>query len=132
MSPLPALGLGAGTAAAGIGSSIATGGIPLPIILAIVGSLFGDIFGKKEDPLSDALDLKSQMNTLGMKPPFQSPYMPMMDKTMVQALLNQMGRSANFGWPEGAQMDTSFIDNALAQSFPQPGAGGMRRIVRQG
>ena len=122
IGPVGALELGAG-ADAGI-----TGGIPLSIIIPIAISLLSGLFGKKEDPLSEAMDLKRQMGILGFKEPYQSPYIAGADRTMYQALLNQMKRTSNWGWPAGMGMDTSFIEDALAQFVPGP--GGIRQIQR--
>lgn len=116
----------AGSLAAGAAAGIA--GVPWSIIIPIAISLLGDLFGKEEDPLTGAMDLKRQMDILGFKEPYRSPYLAGADRTMYQALLNQMKRTANWGWPAGMGMDTSFIEDALAQFVPGP--GGIRQIRR--
>ncbi|HEC60734.1 MAG TPA: hypothetical protein ENI27_00590 [bacterium] len=123
-------GEGAGGLGAAGGAEAGTQGIPWAIIIPIAMSLIGEIAGKKDDPLSDALDLQKQMSMFGMKPPYQSPYTGSADKTVFQMLLNQMKRSANFGWPEGMGIDTSFITDALEQNFPGRTPEGIRRIRR--
>lgn len=115
-------------AAAGGAAGIA--GMPWSIVIPIAMSLIGEIFGKKDDPLSDAMDLKKQMEMLGIKEPYRSPYQGSADSTMYQALLNQLQRTSNWGWPEGQGVDTSFIQQALDQNFPGTTPGGMRTIRR--
>ncbi len=121
-------GAGAGAGAAGDAAGGAAGiqGIPWSIIIPIAMSLIGEIFGKKDDPLSGAMDMKKMMSTLGMQQPYQSPYTGSADKTMYQMLLNQMNRTANWGWPEGMGIDTSFITDALGENFPGRTPEGMR------
>ena len=121
-------GLGPAGTAAGAAAGVA--GMPWAIIIPIAMSLIGEIFGKKDDPLSDALDMQKQMAMLGMKPPYQSPYTGAADKAGFQMLLNQMKRTANWGWPEGMGIDTSFITDALGENFPGTTPGGIRRIDR--
>lgn len=104
---------GAGAAeagAAGVGATAA--GFPvwlIPIIISLLGTMF------EKDPLEEAQELKSQMGILGFKQPYQSPYAEKLDPVMLQALLAQMGRTSNWGWPAGKGMDTSFIMDALEQ-----------------
>lgn len=123
-------GGGGGAAEGAAGAAAGVAGMPWAIIIPIAMSLIGEIFGKKDDPLSDAMDMKKQMAMLGMNPPYQSPYTASADKTMYQMLLNQMKRSANWGWPEGMGIDTSFITDALEQNFPGVTPEGIRRVRR--
>ena len=81
-------------------------------ILPVVVSLLQTIF--KKTPTQEAEDLKKQLAILGLQTPYQSPYMSTMDPVVVKALLAQLGRTSNWGWPAGKQMDTSFIQDALA------------------
>ncbi len=123
-------GGGEGAAGAAAGGKAGIAGMPWSIIIPIAMSLIGEIFGKKDDPMSDALDMQKQMAMLGMKPPYQSPYTGAADKATFQMLLNQMKRTANWGWPEGMGIDTSFITDALEQNFPGVSPEGIRRIRR--
>lgn len=128
--PGPLMGLGMSTMGAGIGAAAGTAGagMPLSIIIPVIISLLSDIFGKDDDPLTGAMDLKSQMDILGFKEPYRSPYIAGADRTMYQALLNQLKRTSNWGWPEGMGMDTGFIEEALMPLTPGP--GGIRQIRR--
>ena len=83
----------------------------IPILLSFLGSMFE----KEKDPLEEAMNLKSQMGILGFKPPYQSPYAKGLDPVVLQALMAQLGRTANWGWPGGMGMDTSFIEEALGK-----------------
>lgn len=117
----PAIGA-AGAAAGGIL------GMPWSVVVPILLSVFGGLFEKEEDPLDEAMRMQQQMKTLGMKPPYQSPYLPQMNEAAMRAVLSQLGRTTNWGWPAGQQLDTSWIENMLA-NLPT-GTGGTRRRIR--
>jgi len=102
----------------------ATAGLPWSIILPIALSLMGSMFSKEKDPYEEAMQLKNQMAMLGFKPPYQSRYASTIDPVVAQALLAQLKRTANWGWPAGMGMDTSFIEDALANVGM---GGGVRR-----
>jgi hypothetical protein len=106
---------GASTGAAGAGATAATAGLPWAIIIPIALSILGSIFEEEKDPLEEAVNLKKQMGILGFKPPYQSPYAKGLDPVVLQALMAQLGRTANWGWPGGMGMDTSFIEEALGK-----------------
>ena len=95
----------------------------LPILVSFLGSLFG----KEKDPLEEAMNLKSQMQILGFKQPYQSPYTKTIDPVVAKALLAQLGRTSNWGWPAGMGMDTSFIADALKNI----GTGGLPGLIRR-
>lgn len=99
--------------------------IALPVIMSVLGAT--GIFGggdEDEQALQDAMRLKQQMGVLGIPKPYQSPYLPQVDKAVFQALINQMGRTANWGWPAGKGIDTSWLEN-LMSGF-EGGGGGTR------
>ena len=102
-------GIGAGAA----GAAATTAGFPWAIILPIAISFLSSIFGEEKDPLEEAMDLRNQLGILGFKQPYQSPFTQTIDPVMAQALLAQLGRTSNWGWPAGMGIDTSFIENAL-------------------
>jgi len=106
---------GVGAGAAGAGAAAGTSALPWLIFIPILMSFLGSIFEKEKDPLEEAMNLKSQMGILGFKPPYQSPYAKGLDPVVLQALMAQLGRTANWGWPGGMGMDTSFIEEALGK-----------------
>ena len=106
---------GVGAGAAGAGAAAGTSALPWSILIPILMSFLGSIFEKEKDPLEEAMNLKSQMGILGFKPPYQSPYAKGLDPVVLQALMAQLGRTANWGWPGGMGMDTSFIEEALGK-----------------
>lgn len=120
---------GAGVGAAA-GGAAGLAGIPWTILVPALLSIFGGLFEKEEDPLSDALDLQQQMRTLNINPPYQSPYLPQLNEAAFKAVMAQLGRTANFGWPEGQGIDLSFIQDILG-SAPS-GTGGTRRRLPVG
>jgi len=79
----------------------------IPIVVSLLQTMF------KKSPTQEAEDLKKQMAVLGLQTPYQSPYMSTMDPVVVKALLAQLGRTSNWGWPAGKGIDTSFIQDAL-------------------
>ena len=111
-----------GTQAAGA----AGGGIPTWAILLGI-QLLGDALKKEKDPYQEALKFQTQMKMLGMRPPYQSRMLPIIDPVIAQALLAQLNRTSNWGWPAGMGIDTSFIDKAM-QAI---GAGGFGRVRRR-
>lgn len=127
-------GIGAGAAggtslgAAGAGGILGMPwSIALPVILSVLGST--GIFGggdEDEQALEDAMRLRQQMSILGIPKPYQSPYLPQVDKTVFQALINQMNRTANWGWPAGMQVDTSWLQNLI----PNIAGGGTGTKIR--
>ena len=118
---------GAATAG-GAGAAAATAGIPWAIIIPIALSILGSILEEEKDPLEEAMNLKKQMGILGFQQPYQSPYLKTLDPTVAKALLAQLGRTSNWGWPAGMGMDTSFIEEALRNI----GTAGLPGSIRQG
>lgn len=132
-----AAGAGAGAGAAGAAAGTAgLFGVPWSIALPVIVSVLGatGIFGGKdpeEEALEKALLLKQQMKTLGVQQPYQSPFLPQIDQAVFQALINQMRRTANWGWPAGMQMDTSWLDDLLGRGLAaRPLGQRLRRVNR--
>lgn len=132
MASAPIFGaLSGASALSGAGAGAAAGGFPWSIIIPIVISLMGGMFSDEEDEYGESMrrgrEAQNIFGRMGMKPPYQSPYLPGMDKTVMQALLNNLQRTSNWGWPAGKQMDTSFIEQAL-KSMSAGGIGGTGRV----
>jgi len=106
----PDFNTGGTAAAAGIGS---IAGLPWNIVLPIALSFITSFFGDDEDYYGEASKMKSALDRLGLQEPYKSPFLPGLDKVTLQAILNQMKRSGNWGWPGGKQMDMSFIMDFL-------------------
>jgi len=130
------VGIGGAGAAAGAAGGLF--GIPLSIALPILISILGGsgIFGGKKDPneqaMEDALALKQRMGVLDIPKGYQSPYLPAIDQATFKAIMNQMQRTANWGWPEGQQQDMSWITDLLQQYAPAGGgAPSLRGRVRR-
>lgn len=100
--------------------------IPWNVIIPIAISLLSEMFEKEDDPLGDALTLKQQMDALGMKEPqepFRNPYLPQMSEAAFKAVLQQMQRTENWGWPEGQGQDMSWLQDMLANVQPASSFG---------
>jgi len=130
--PLPGISSLPGLQAAGA----AGGGLPWKTLLPILLSFFSSGFlGGGNDPEVDAILKRLEMQKsmqglqgLGLNPPYQSPNLPQLDEVTLQAILNQMDRSKNWGWPGGKQLDMSFIGDLLGNLGG--GSGGTRTIRR--
>ena len=110
----------------GIMTTAGAGGLSFSSILPylpIVLSVLGEMFKKEKNPIEEALDLQRQMSALGIKPPYQSQFPKQLDPVVARALLAQLKRTSNWGWPAGMGMDTGFIEEALKNI----GTGGVRR-----
>jgi len=117
---------GAGTAGLGKAGFSFSSILPyLPIILSVFGELF------RKSPEEEARDLQKQLEALGLKAPYQSPYPQKLDPVIAQALLAQLKRTSNWGWPAGMGMDTGFIEEAL-KNIGTGGFGGITRRRRGG
>ena len=96
--------------AGGIGDLLkGLGPAGLPIIIAVLGSLFGGEEDEEEEMYKRMQMMKKMMGTMGLKPPYQSQNLAQLDPAVMQAIMNNMGRYANFGFPEGMKMDTGFL-----------------------
>jgi hypothetical protein len=93
------------------GAAGAAGGFPWTIVAPLILSLLQTLF--KKSPTQEAEDLKKQMAVLGLQTPYQSPYASTVDPVVLKALLAQLNRTSNWGWPAGKGIDTSFIQEAL-------------------
>ena len=89
------------------------GSIPTWLILMGI-SLLPELFKERKDPYEEALKLKTYMKMLGIEQPYQSRFAKIIDPVVAQALLAQLGRTSNWGWPSGMGIDTSFIQKALS------------------
>ena len=94
-----------------------------PIIVMAIISALGEIL--KKSPEKKAREQMGLMEEMGYQKPFQNPYLPQMTEAAFKGSLGQMGRTANWGWPEGMGMDTSWIDEMgkniqPAQAPPPP------------
>lgn len=68
--------------------------LPLTLLLALIPALFGQNRGQK--------DMNELIRYLKpTQPMYMSPNLPMMDKTALNAVLNQYGRTQYWGWPGG-------------------------------
>ena len=129
---MPGSMMAAGAAGAGEAGLSFSSILPyLPIILSVLGELF------KKSPEEEARDLQKQLEALGLKAPYQSPYLQKLDPVIAQALLAQLKRTSNWGWPAGMGMDTGFIEEALKniltpQKLITGGFGGITRRRRGG
>lgn len=106
-----------------VASPFAAGSMPWNIILPIALSFLGDLFGGNEEDemMERGMKMQQLMRQLGFKAPYQSPYTKGTDTAVFQALINQMKRMGNFGYPQGMQMDMSFLDKIM-----MPGQTGRR------
>ena len=127
---VPGLSGAAGAGTAGLGTAGLSFSSILPY-LPIVLSFFEEMFKKEKNPIEEALDLQRQMSALGIKPPYQSQYPKQLDPVVARALLAQLKRTSNWGWPAGMGMDTGFIEEALKHigtgGFGTGGLGGITR-----
>ena len=57
---------------------------------------------------------------LGIQPPYQSPYLGEADSMIAKALAANMGRTANWGWPAGQNINTDFMTQALSNMAKIP------------
>lgn len=123
-------GAGASGSAALTGASAASGipwNIIIPVGLSLVQGLFGERERAKEkeemmEMIQPELDYRNQMynQILGMSP------------AIGKAVLNQYKRSANWGWPEGKQMDLGWLEqfiNEYPGNFLNQGQSGERSQV---
>jgi len=63
----------------------------------------------------DLMDYRAEMaGKLGVNPPYQSPYLGEVDPVIAKALMANLGRTSNWGWPEGQGINTDFITQALS------------------
>lgn len=129
------LGMGGAAASAapvgagGIGGLLSgLGSAGLPMIIALLGSIFGGEEDEELEMYKRMQMMKKMMGGMGMQPPYQSPHLSQLDPVVAQALMNNMGRYANFGFPEGMQMPAGFLDNLPSFMAGQGGAPTGRRI----
>jgi hypothetical protein len=105
--------LSTGQITTGTAAAAAGGGTPWSIILPILISLLGDFLGggdEEAEMFERGMGMKNMLAQLGMRAPYQSPYTGQLDRVALQAILNQLKRTSNWGWPQGLGMDLSFLD----------------------
>ena len=105
---------------------------PWSIILSLLPSFLTDLFGKsEEEQMRDkALQAQSLLKTLGMKPPYQSPYTGKADSALIQLILGRLGKMGDWGYPEGMGIDMSFLGDMSDFSRKSPSLPG--RIIKRG
>lgn len=87
-----AAGIASGAAAAGAGAAS-----PWTLPLTLVLSLLPALFGRRGQG-----DMTSLIRYLRPKQPmYMSPNLPQVDEAALNAVMNQMGRTQNWGWPGG-------------------------------
>jgi len=124
---------------AGAGAAAAGGGFPtmlIPILFSLLQSsgLFGG--GDEDNEVERIREEGRQRRLLAQMRPqgsyYQSPYLPQIDRTTAMALLNQLKRSANWGWPEGQGMDLSWLEDILGQVCETPiSPTGQRGLIKR-
>jgi hypothetical protein len=101
------------TAAGATGAAGAATANPLLMLLPALFSLLQNsgLFGgnDEDEKLNELLAMMKPTQRM-----YQSPNLSKVDPVVMQALMNQMRRSANWGWPEGMGMDTGFIPQNLS------------------
>jgi len=118
----------AGAGAAGAGAASGIFGIPWAILVPALLSVFGGLFEKKEDPVEEAMKMKQAMDAMGIQAPYQSPYLPQINEAAMKAVMAQLGRTANWGWPEGQGVDTSWIQDMISKIQPAAAYQGVRGV----
>jgi hypothetical protein len=98
----------------------------IPIIFSFLQSsgLFGQTDQSREDERFQQL-----IQLLGQNQGYRGStgLLKTLDPAMLQAILGNLKRSANWGWPAGKSMDLSFLDDILKGSASSLGAGTLRR-----
>lgn len=122
-------GAGAAGSAAMAGLAAAGGGTPLSLILPIAFSLLNGlgIFGGGEDPELEYRRNRTQgqldsvlRQMIGQGKHWNAQAMGL-SPVVLQAVMNNYRRMANFGHPEGMQMDLSFLDDLFSGGVMNPG-----------
>jgi hypothetical protein len=94
----------------------AAGGGPWAIIFPIALSILGGLLSedpqqRQEEEFQNYLRMLRQA---GIRKPYQSKNIATFDDIIAQALTTNMGRYANWGVPEGMNVDLSFLNEYLA------------------
>ena len=132
----PGLVGGMGAAAAGA----AGGGLPWHIILPILGSLLPGIGGGRDEDEAEAFlkeqELDRMMRRQGLgKYSWREKQSQQLSPVVLKALINQMQRMGNWGYPEGMGLDFSFLQEGMGGGAGAPrlatggGVGGARTIT---
>lgn len=112
-------GLGRAIGSTGMiaGNAAASGGLSLPLDLILMFLASGglDMFGgKSEVDTQAAEDMAAALENMGLNAPYQSSLLENIDPVVANAVLQNFGRYANWGFPEDMQMDTGFMNDLLA------------------
>ena len=88
-------------------------GLAATLLSAIIPSLFGPTEQQKKR--RDVNWMEQYLNRFYMPSPQR---VGAMTDVTTQAIMNNLGRAANWGWPSGAtSMDTSFLNDFLAKQL---------------
>jgi len=68
--------------------------LPLTLLLSLIPALFGQNRGQR-----DMRDLIAYLKPT--EPLYMSPNLPQVDEATLKAIMNQMSRTQNWGWPGG-------------------------------
>lgn len=117
--------VGAGGLLGGLGG---LGSVALPLIISLLGGMVGGEEDEEVEMFERMQMMKKMMGMMGMQKPYQSPYLSQIDPVVAQALMNNMGRYANFGFPEGMEMPADFLSNLPSFMAGSGGAPEGRRI----
>lgn len=78
-------------------AAVAEKGSPLTLPLTLLLSVLPSLFGRRGQG-----DMTSLIRYLRPKQPlYMSPNLPQVDEAALNAVLNQMGRTQDWGWPGG-------------------------------
>ncbi|MCD6194277.1 MAG: hypothetical protein J7L26_12570 [Candidatus Aminicenantes bacterium] len=99
----------------GLTASAAGLPIPLSLLLAVGIPLISSLFEEDEEQkmLDRAMQMRNLMRLLGIRQPYQSPFLPSADRAFYQMLLQNLKRYANWGYPSGMGIDTSWIEDLI-------------------
>lgn len=128
-----------GDAAGGAGGATAkTGFNPLSILVPLGFQLLGGLFGGDDEEEQRMMEQQRfdrmyalLKNLIGGQAQTRA-LTDAANPAVLQALLNNMNRYSNWGWPEGMQVDNSMLSNLL-KNFPNitAQAGSSRGTIRK-
>lgn len=107
---------GAESLAGGALSAAGGGGIPWAMIIPILGSLFEGLFSESEEDKRqrEMIELDQMMRQMGMgKYSWREKQSQQLSPVVLQAIINNMKRMGNWGYPSGMGIDWSFLQQAL-------------------
>ena len=102
------------TLPAGIDMPATTNPATLPLTIAL--ALLPGLFQKRFYPYNQ------MVGALGQPPRrYDSPYLGQMDPAVMRAVMAQMNRTLNWGWPEGLQASIAAPENPYSGFHPAKG-----------